>query len=116
MSDMSNSTRKAAEGLVFTVNNRHVAQCGRPTGIDGNVRGRYFGYFENEHGEQAVFVYEYGKEEGTLFLGDLNWEKPIRVVDGRAPEVTPTYEEGQWLLACWKAATRLKDARRQPTQ
>ena len=116
MNRVSDDGNPAAEQLVFTINNRHTAVCGTPPAIDGNVRGRYYGYFENEHGEQAIFVYEYGKEEGTLFLGDLNWEKPITVVDGHAPGVILTNEEGQWLLSCWKAATRFKDARRQPTQ
>lgn len=113
MADTPNSTSKAAEGLVFTVNNRHVTKCGHPPEIDGNVRGHYYGYFENEHGEQAVFVYKYETEEGTLFLGDLSWERPTKVIDGHAPGVVLSNHEAQWLLACWKAATAFKDARRQ---
>lgn len=116
MSRASDHKQRIAEGLVFTVNNRHVVECGTPPAIDGNMRDRYYGYFENEHGEQAVFVYEYGTEEGTLFLGDLSWEKPIRVVDGHAPGVILSNEESLWLLACWKTATTFKDARRQLAQ
>ncbi len=44
---------------IFHVGNKHSADCGTPPHIDGNIRKRYHGYFENEFGEQAIFIYDY---------------------------------------------------------
>jgi hypothetical protein len=46
----------ASEASLFTVSNNHGVGSGEPPHIDGDTRGRYHGYFENEHGEQALFT------------------------------------------------------------
>jgi hypothetical protein len=89
---------------IFQVSNHHSESCGQPPFIDGDRRKRYHGYFENEYGEQAIFVYDYEVNEGTLWMGDAGWEKSYKVIDGKAPELTLNEREALWLLNCWLAA------------
>lgn len=56
---------------LFTVSNHHAESCGKPPHIHGDVRKRY----ENEYGEQAIFVYDYEVNKGTLWMGDSGWER-----------------------------------------
>ena len=92
---------------IFSVGNKHilVADSGEPPHIDGNSEGRYHGYFENEYGEQAVFVYDYQARMGTLWMGDAGWDNIIAVMDGDAPDTVLGETEAIWLRACWLAAT-----------
>jgi hypothetical protein len=92
---------------LFSVKNHHIESCGKPPSITDGDGPRYRGYFENEYGEQAIFVYDWQKREGTLYLGDAGWEKPYRVVaPGRAEGgLVMGAEERAWLAACWAAAT-----------
>ena len=96
-------------GLVFKVDNHHAAGCGRPPGIDGDSSNRYSGYFENQWGEQAVFVYDYETDEATLWMGDASWDQPIRVVDPKAQGIVLGASEALWLEACWKAVTPTRE-------
>jgi hypothetical protein len=63
---------------LFQVSNRHKAGSGNPPEIDGNTPNRYHGYFENEHGEQIVFVYDYETKTGTLWRGADGWEQGLQ--------------------------------------
>ncbi len=90
---------------VFHVGNKHSADCGKPPHIDGNIRKRYHGYFENEYGEQAIFVYDYEVNEGTLWMGDAGWETPHKVIEARVPELVLGRNEALWLYNCWMTAT-----------
>jgi hypothetical protein len=94
---------------IFQVKNRHSVSAGKPPQIDGNTKGKYHGYFENEHGEQAIFVYDRETKSGVLWLGDAGWEKPYKVIDGLAPELILSQEEEMWLQACWNAATTFEE-------
>src|SRR5262249_11438080 len=47
-------------------------------------RGDYVSYFENEHGEQWVFVRKHGAERGVVYGGDIDWES--KEVYERTPE------------------------------
>ena len=40
----------------FIMENKHVESCGTPPIITNENSNKYFGYFENEYGEQWVFV------------------------------------------------------------
>lgn len=42
--------------FLFWVVNTHAPEAGQPPHVDGTIRKRYHGYFENEYGEQAIFV------------------------------------------------------------
>jgi hypothetical protein len=90
---------------IFQASNKHTPAAGNPPQIDANVPGKYYGYFENEHGEQAIFIYDYTAQTGMVWLGDAGWEKAYKVVDGLAPELILSEEEETWLQACWNAAT-----------
>ena len=90
---------------IFRVMNRHTDACGAPPAIDDSEPNRYLGYFENEHGEQAVFVYDRTRRMGTLSLGDAGWERSHPVVDGAVAGVVLGATEQAWLAACWMAAT-----------
>ena len=94
-----------ASETVFQVKNKHSASAGKPPQIDGNTKGKYHGYFENEHGEQAIFIYDRESKTGLVCMGDAGWEKPHKVIDGLVPELILSQEEEMWLQACWNAAT-----------
>jgi hypothetical protein len=90
---------------IFWVTNHHTDACGAPPAIDDSEPNCYLGYFESEHGEQAIFVYDRTRRAGTLLLGDTGWERPHAVVEGKVPGVVLGATEQAWLAACWLAAT-----------
>jgi hypothetical protein len=99
---------------LFQVTNHHGEACGVPPQIDEQTfSGVYRSYFENQNGEQAVFLYDYEQECGTLYIGDAGWEHPYDVVDGKVPELILSHPEQLWLLACWEASEALKAMREQ---
>jgi len=66
-----------SRGLVFTAHNNHTPQCGLPPRVcNTDNRGLYYGYFENCHGEQFVFVFDRATKTGTISGGDLGWGNP----------------------------------------
>ncbi len=93
-----------ADEIIFNVSNRHSAKMGTPPQIDGDVQNRYYGYFENELKEQALFVFDYETRTGTLWMGDAGWDKSFRVVDGKVPELVTSINESLWLRLCWETA------------
>lgn len=96
---------EAEKSLIFAVGNHHIESSGKPPQIDDSAPNCYHGYFENEFGEQAIFVYDRTCHEGTLYLGDAGWEQPYRVIGGIVPGLQLGEAERAWLTACWKAAT-----------
>ena len=90
---------------IFWVGNHHVPDCGKPPHIDGDIRKRYHGYFENELHEQFLFVYDYEVGEGTLWCGDAGWETPYKVQNARAENLLLSENEALWLYNCWIMAT-----------
>jgi hypothetical protein len=44
--------------FLFKASNHHTASCGPPPTVDGDAPDAYYGYFANEHGEQALYVYD----------------------------------------------------------
>jgi hypothetical protein len=91
--------------IIFQMPNHHGPNSGQPPMIDGREPGRYYGYFQNEHGEQAVFVYTHATKTAELYMGDVGWEEVHQVIDGEAPEIVLTLQEAIWLQICWYAAT-----------
>lgn len=94
-----------SERTLFSVVNKHSAGCGEPPQINGNEPGKYYGYFENEYGEQSIFVYDYETETGTLYMGDAGWEESITITEETRSDLILSEVEGLWLGACWLAAT-----------
>lgn len=93
------------EDYLFRVKNHHASNCGKPPQIDDSVKSQYRGYFENEHGEQAIFIYDYSSNKATLTLGDASWEKQYPVLEGKPKGLILCDTELVWLAACWKAST-----------
>jgi hypothetical protein len=97
------------EQYIFVARNNHGIGSGEPPRIDASTKGTYCGYFQNEHGEQALFVYNYDTKKGTLWLGDAGWDQPAEVIDGKAPQFILGKNELMWLQACWDAATTFEE-------
>ncbi|HYU52586.1 MAG TPA: hypothetical protein VEK37_06555 [Gemmatimonadaceae bacterium] len=91
---------------LFRISNHHTQDCGQPPAIDGDGAGKYVGYFANQYGEQAVFVYDYQTREASVWMGDTGWGKVHRVVDGRTEGIILTESEATWVRACWLAAAK----------
>ena len=97
---------------LFQVANHHGASCGVQPQIDEQTfPDVYRGYFENQNGEQALFLYDYEQECGTLYMGDAGWEHPYAVVDGKIPGLMLNRPEQLWLMACWEVSGALKAGR-----
>ena len=64
-------------GLVFAAQNNHDPSCGPPPRLRNTADpGLYHGYFENRYGEQFVFTFDRATGAGTVWGGDLQWDKP----------------------------------------
>ncbi|HEX6483211.1 MAG TPA: hypothetical protein VF043_30570 [Ktedonobacteraceae bacterium] len=99
---------------LFQVTNHHGEASGISPQIDEQTfPGVYRSYFENQDGEQAVFLYDYEQECGKLYMGDVGWEHPHDVVDGKIPGLMLNHPEQLWLSACWEASGALKAVREQ---
>ena len=98
-----------SKGALFSVGNKHGADSGEPPQFDGDAAGRYHGYFENEYGEQTIFIFDRQTRTGTLWMGDNGWENTIPVVEGVAQDIVLDEAETLWLKACWLAAATSSD-------
>jgi hypothetical protein len=96
----------AVESPLFKVSNHHTDNCGPAPSVDGDEAGKYYGYFANQFGEQAVFVYDYQTDEASVRMGDTDWQNTHRVVDGRLEGVILNESEAAWLHACWLATAK----------
>jgi hypothetical protein len=86
--------------ILFSVRNKQSAASGEPPCIDGNTPNRYHAYFENDLGEQLIFVYDRETDTGTLYHGDVGWEYPQTVEEGGLlPDVVLDDAEMLWLRA-----------------
>ncbi|SRR6266851_6929047 len=100
---MSQTNRSDAP--LFQVRNHHSASCGPSPHIADVGSNHYVGYFENQSGEQAVFIYDRDSRQGIVYLGDAGWETPHVVAGGAVPDLVLSETERLWLHACWQAAT-----------
>lgn len=64
----------------------------------------YVSTFENEHGERWVYLHQDDESVGSLAGEDVGW-KLHRVEKGVAVNMNLSQAEGEWIEACWKAAT-----------
>src|SRR4051795_12158382 len=63
--------------LVFAAYNTHSVHCGPPPRLRNTDNPRlYHGYFENFHGEQFVLTLNRTTGAGTVWGGDIQWDKP----------------------------------------
>jgi hypothetical protein len=99
------SQHDRSDAPFFRVRNHHTSACGIPPHIDDLSPDQYLGYFENQYGEQAVFVYDRDSSQAMLYLGDAGWETPHAVIDAAVPGLVLAETERLWVRACWLAAT-----------
>lgn len=99
------TTSNQADTPLFCVRNHHSADCGTPPRIHDHSPNQYLGYFENQHGEQAVFVYDRDSSRAIVYIGDAGWEASHAVVDGVIPDLVLSEAERLWVRVCWRAAT-----------
>src|SRR5512147_1683467 len=97
---------------LITIYNRHSRDCGEPPQITNDDRSRYVGYFQNEHGDQWIFVDDPATGSATLRCGDAKWSTVYTI---HGPQDLPhsiTDSERTWILACWDAAKFSMEARK----
>ena len=65
----------------FLATNHHSEDCGTPPQFDDRVDQdvTYRSYFENEHGEQWVLIYNAKTDLVTVYSGDCGWENALSV-------------------------------------
>lgn len=100
---------EATPQVIFQAINNHGDSSGTPPYRTTNVPGHYFGYFENEHKEQFIFVYDQKRKQGTLWMGDSGWNNGIPISDPQKPDVVLSKSEWLWLQSCWMAATEFEN-------
>lgn len=62
----------------IAIPNHHVPACGAlPSWVREHAEGSYFGYFENELGEQWVF--QATRDYAQLAGGDAGWSRVFRI-------------------------------------
>ena len=88
---------------MLTVYNKHHLRSGEPPHYDSREKGKYFGYFQNEDGEQWLFSYDRTTKTAILKGGDVDWPSEAVLTSSNAPYAMGS-EEKQWLAACWKAS------------
>jgi len=98
------SQTNQSDAPLFQVRNHHSASCGPSPHIDDHSPSQYLGYFENQHGEQAVFVYDRDSRQAIVYVGDAGWGISHAVVDGAVPDLILSETERLWVRACWQAA------------
>jgi hypothetical protein len=80
---------------VFTVTNQHIPGKNPPPQIDDSA-GTYRSYFENDAGDQAIFVFDRNIGKAILYLGDRDWV-PDDVVNGVPQTTVLDSAEQLWL-------------------
>ncbi len=92
---------------LLRVPNRHAFTDGDPLVVDGSDLNLYVGYFENDYGEQWIFIRDRTTGIATLRGGDIGWNTSIDVTDGPAPDLMLSQPELLWLELCFAASSRL---------
>ncbi len=88
---------------LLEIDNVHVADCGPPPVVDAT--GKYVGYFQNEYGEQWVFIGDRKTGEAVIYGGDVGWQSQYKA-SGSKPfpgDLILSREEKEWIIACFVA-------------
>jgi len=92
---------------VITIENNHHADCGKSPVVTREANSPdYFGYFENQYGEQWMVRIDRDAGRGCLRGGDIGWDTEISIVDDEVVgDCILGQEEVAWLTVCWMTAT-----------
>lgn len=85
------------KSILFVVCNHHL---GNGPEIFNGDDGRYYSYFENEHGEQWIFTYDKLKRVARVYGGDMAWQE-LKTKDFK--DLILNTPERLWLDACLHA-------------
>ena len=92
--------------MIYQIKNKHSADCGTPPIIGNDCD--FFQYYENQHGEQFVFVgFRNDKlgencETAHFYSGELGWEKAELSRQMMVPtHGTLNTDEHRWMTMCW---------------
>jgi hypothetical protein len=89
---------------LLRIRNHHSPSCGDPPIVGSDDPEVYIGYFENQYGEQWIFLYHRGTGKAELRGGDVNWNTVHEVKGGVVQGLLLNAEERAWLQACFRAA------------
>lgn len=123
---MAKDSEGKVKDVLLTIRSRHAEAA---PDFEASVgAGAYVSYFENEHGEQWVFVRDRGAQHAAVYGGDNGWElvevyerspqqlrdeliaagmrpgmldRMLRLVDPLAPSVILNDSELTWLHTAW---------------
>lgn len=87
---------------LLVVENRNNMEA--PLLLHQNGDNLFVSYFENQYGEQWLFVHNRENNLSYVYGGDVDWEK-YAVEDGVAADLVLSDDEQFWILACYSAAT-----------
>lgn len=90
---------------LLVIHNTHAVSCGEPPNLTNTDTSAYLGYFQGEHGDQWVFVYDRGTRQATIHGGDVRWDKPVKIASVQDVPYHFTDAERRWVEACWLVAT-----------
>lgn len=60
---------------ITTFQNKHIDGCDESPQFDYDDYS-YVSYFENEHGEQALFLFDDDEEHAEIYIADAGWKNP----------------------------------------
>ena len=92
---------------MITIANNHHEHCGESPVVSRDANSPdYFGYFENQYGEQWMVQIDRDAGRGCLRGGDIGWDTEISIVDDEVVgDCILGQEEAAWLTVCWMTAT-----------
>jgi len=102
----------------FIMGNKHAKSCGEPPFYDNGIGDCYYGYYENEHGEQWVFLHDWVSGKTELRGGDCAWGTVYNItenaiyLDGKRVAPLTALTETLWLISCQNALKLRKEAKR----
>jgi hypothetical protein len=95
---------------ITSIENKHFEGCGKPPQFDFGEYD-YLSYFENQYGDQSMFLYDSEKNCVIVYIADAGWDKPQKIPgeyiieNKRVPSdgdtgIMPDSSERIWLEAC----------------
>jgi hypothetical protein len=103
---MTTQVAKRSRGQSLVIVNHHTGRMPVPP------PGAYVGYFQNQYGEQWIYIHDLAVGAPMLHGGDIEWEDKRQVeAPGTVPDLILDPSEAGWLRACWAASLRWARAR-----
>ena len=89
---------------LLIINNKHVSSSGTPPFVTNDDPNNYYGYYENVHGEQLLFIADRKSRKAQLWGGDFGWGEGYNVLNGSVPSLVLDEQEKIWVQCCWSSA------------